>query len=261
MKKMLILITTLCIFLGVNFNLIIDATDITPIETDFELYGNWEYLDDYKLSNNTVSGHLTAGVYSGWVGIYKYQDTELNQVYIAVLSQVRMEPAAYTYDHRFFNKTATIITDVDESAVKNVKYTPGPTISDVTETYSKTSSGGFTIDKSGASLNLGFSVTQSNSLTTSELTVETRTINSDTTNPVNLRTLYSFLEYKKKTSANRSLMTFNQVHIYYVNKTLFTTTFYPTFSGTLGDSFYRNGFWNDATYEDETDWQRGPFAI
>lgn len=261
MKKILVLIIMFCLYFGINVNLAIHATEITPIETDFELFGNWEYLDDWDLTTNTVAGNLTAGYYSGWVGIYKYHDIELNRVYIAVLSQVKMQPAAYVYDHRFFNQTATVITKVNTNAVKSVKYTPEPTVASVTETYEKTSSGGFALSENGASVSLGFSVSQSTSLTTDEITVEVRSVDSNVSEPVYLKTLYSFAEYKKKTAANRSLMTFNQVHIYYVNKTLYTTPVYPVFSGTLGVTFYRVGFWNQSTYVAKTDWQMGAFAI
>ncbi|CCV65131.1 hypothetical protein BN85301100 [Paracholeplasma brassicae] len=167
-----------------------------------------------------------------------------------------MQPAEYVLDHRFFNKTATIVSNVNTQAVQSIKYTPGTSTSQITETYGQTINGGFTIKEEGASVSLGFAVSQTKSITTDEITISIRTVDGSTTSTNHLETKFSFQQYKSKTATNRSLMRFNQVHVYYVDKTTYSNDVIATFKGSLSVSFYRNGFWNNHTMDDYT-----PFEI
>lgn len=232
------------------------ATEITPIEgtDDFTLYGGWVEEYSMNIAAQDVQGNLYYGTYNGWVGVYSYNDEAVNRVYYAVMSQISMQPGEYVFDHRFFNKEATIITDVNNDNVKSVVYTPKPTIGQVTELYSQSINGGFELTQDSVGVNLGFSIEHGTSYTSDEITVTVRSLNKNL-NKKHLETKFSFSNYTSKTAANRSLMVFNQIHIYYIDKTAHPSLTTFKFSGSIKAEFYRVGFWNSAKMEHKTNWE------
>jgi len=255
MKKILIVILLFMFQLSLISN--VNATEITPIDgtDEFTLYGDWNEEYVYNIPDQPVQGNLYYGTYSGWVGIYSNYDIYTNRIYYALMSQVRMQPGPYVYDHRFFNKEALIKTNTkNTTAVKSVFYTPRPYISAVTETFSKTFQGNIQLVSEGLVPSFGFSISHQQAYTFDEITPTVRSL-SGTSNPIHLETKFGFSNYTSKTSANRSLMVFNQMHMYYINKTVHTNSVVFKFTGEIGVTFHRVGFWNSASMTNSKIWE------